>query len=106
MHVSSLPGKYAIGDFGPEAYTFVKKLKQAGQKCWQLLPLNPIERSKGFSPYSPLSAFAGNILFISPEILLSDKYLSELPDTGKDSTSFRVDYKKALGQKIPLLLKD
>jgi len=87
MHITSLPGKYGIGDFGPEAYRFVKKLKQAGQKYWQLLPLNPIEKSKGYSPYSPLSVFAGNTWFINPEMLVSQRYISDFPslDTVKST---------------------
>ena len=32
LHISSLPGNYPCGDFGPEAYAFAKKLKQAKQK--------------------------------------------------------------------------
>jgi 4-alpha-glucanotransferase len=30
MHISSLPGKYGIGDFGKEAYKFVDFLVDSG----------------------------------------------------------------------------
>ena len=41
MHISSLPSKHGIGTFGKEAHAFVKFLNLAGQKYWQVLPLNP-----------------------------------------------------------------
>ncbi len=40
MHITSLPSKYGIGDFGPAAYEFADFLKDAGQSFWQILPLN------------------------------------------------------------------
>ncbi len=69
LHISSLPGKFGIGDFGPEAYHFVDLLHRSHQTYWQILPLSYTDPVSGFSPYSSLSAFAGNIMFISPEIL-------------------------------------
>jgi 4-alpha-glucanotransferase len=75
LHVSSLPGRYGIGDFGHEAFEFVDFLKNSGQRIWQILPLNQVNGGSEHSPYSPLSAFAGNILFISPEILAGEKLL-------------------------------
>ena len=39
-HVSSLPSKYGVGDFGEEAYKFVDFLAKNGVKIWQILPLN------------------------------------------------------------------
>ena len=32
LHITSLPGKYGIGDLGKEAYAFVDYLKSAKQK--------------------------------------------------------------------------
>lgn len=69
LHVSSLPGNFGTGDLGPEAYRFADALQRSGQKYWQLLPLNPTESEKGFSPYSSNSSIAGNTLFISPQRL-------------------------------------
>lgn len=40
MPVSALPGAYGIGCFSKEAYEFVDILKEAGQKLWQILPLD------------------------------------------------------------------
>ncbi len=67
LHPASLPGKGPIGDFGIEAYRFVDFLAATNQSYWQLLPLNQIDGGKAYSPYSPLSAFAGNVLFIDPD---------------------------------------
>ncbi len=73
-HISSLPGKYGIGDLGPQAYRFADKLARARQSYWQVLPLNP--PLWGLCPYSCLSAFAGNPLLISPELLYRDGLLT------------------------------
>lgn len=77
LHISSLPSSYGIGDFGPEAYEFVDFLKLTNQKFWQILPLNPVQEGSGFSPYSGLSAFAGNPLLISPDQLYNDGLLEK-----------------------------
>lgn len=72
FHISSLPSKFGIGDLGPTAYSFADLLKKNGQHFWQILPLNPTELQHGNSPYYSYSAFAGNPLFISPELLYHD----------------------------------
>ena len=74
LHISSLPSKYGIGDLGPQAYSFVDFLKRSGQNFWQVLPLGPV-KSPEYSPYNALSAFAGNPLMISPEMLIKDGLL-------------------------------
>jgi len=67
-HISSLPGKFGIGDAGKVAYKWVDFLDHSGIKYWQILPLNPT--GYGDSPYQGLSAFAGNPLFIDLENLV------------------------------------
>ena len=42
VHPTSLPGKFGIGDLGPEAYRFVDFLQESGQHLWQTLPLADI----------------------------------------------------------------
>lgn len=69
LHISSLPSAYGIGDLGPAAYHFADFLTSASVRYWQILPLNYTEEGSGFSPYSGLSAFAGNTFLISPEVL-------------------------------------
>ncbi len=76
-HITSLPSAYGIGDLGPEAFRFVDLLAQARQKYWQILPLNPTDAIFYESPYSSLSAFAVNPLFISPERLADDGLLTK-----------------------------
>jgi 4-alpha-glucanotransferase len=61
LHVTSLPA----GDLGPSAYEFIDKLAKAGQKYWQILPLN--QTGYGDSPYGCLSAFAGNVKLIAED---------------------------------------
>jgi len=76
LHITSLPSSYGVGDLGPEAYRFVDFLGQTRQSCWRVLPLNPTDPVYGISPYSSISAFAGNTLFISPDRLLDEGLLS------------------------------
>jgi 4-alpha-glucanotransferase len=83
MHISSLPGKYGIGDLGREAYRWVDFLEKTGVSIWQVLPLTPT--GYGDSPYQGLSAFAGNPLFIDLDQLvelelLEKKQVSSKPD--------------------------
>ncbi|RZM23257.1 MAG: malto-oligosyltrehalose synthase, partial [Pedobacter sp.] len=75
MHLTSLPSAFGIGDMGPEALSFVDFLSAGHQKYWQLLPLNPITSEQSFSPYSSYSSMAGNVMLISPEMLLEDGIL-------------------------------
>ena len=66
-------GDLGSGDLGPSAYEFVRFLKQAGQRWWQILPTGPT--GYGFSPYQSPSSFAGNPLLISPALLVRDGLL-------------------------------
>jgi len=70
LHPTSFPGRFGIGDLGPQAFEWVDQLVAAGQTYWQVLPLGPT--GYGDSPYQCFSAFAGNTLLISPEKLLGD----------------------------------
>ncbi|MFW6324492.1 MAG: 4-alpha-glucanotransferase [Desulfovibrionales bacterium] len=77
LHITSLPSKFGIGDLGPGAFAFVDLLAESHQSLWQVLPLGPTTMGSGNSPYSSLSAFAGNPLLISPEHLLRDGCITE-----------------------------
>src|SRR4051812_25603603 len=76
LHITSLPSPYGIGDFGPEAKAFARFLKRSGQSYWQILPLNSVSSKQNFSPYSATSAFAGNTLLVSPDVLVDEGLLS------------------------------
>lgn len=92
LHVTSLPGPHGNGDLGPQARRFVDFLARAGQRWWQMLPANPAGR--GNSPYSGVSAFAGNPLLISLEELHADGLLpAEAIAVRLDAT--RADYPRA-----------
>jgi len=104
LHISSLPGKFGVGDLGREAYKWVDFLDQAGVKYWQILPLNPT--GYGNSPYQGLSAFAGNPLFID----LNELLMLGLLDAGdlEHRPRFprqKVDFQKILSWKPKLLKK-
>jgi len=73
LHPISLPGFHGCGDLGPEAHRFAQWLSGAGQRFWQMLPVGPL--GYGNSPYSALSAFAGNPLFVSLDRLVDEGLL-------------------------------
>jgi malto-oligosyltrehalose synthase/4-alpha-glucanotransferase len=96
LHVTSLPGKYGTGDLGEEAYRFIDFLTQTNQTYWQTLPLSPVTKMQSWSPYASPSAFAGNIMLISPLELYKDGMinLSDL-EQGRFRNSGRVNHEKA-----------
>ena len=96
LHITSLPSPYGIGDLGPEAYNMADLLVAAKQRYWQILPLNPTEMGMGNSPYSSRSAFAGNPLLLSPDVLLEEGLIEKKDLKGSPgSKDDRVDYGKA-----------
>lgn len=90
LHPTSLPGPFGIGDLGPAAYAWVDALAAAGQKWWQILPLGPT--GFGDSPYQCFSAFAGNPLLVSPELLVGDKLLNGADLAAARFPAERVDF--------------
>ncbi|HEX2868503.1 MAG TPA: 4-alpha-glucanotransferase [Ignavibacteriales bacterium] len=104
LHPTSLPGRFGIGDLGYEAYNFINFLEAAGQKIWQVFPLGPT--GYGDSPYQTFSAFAGNPLLISPDMLVQDglmqgKDLEEVPDFNPRE----IDFGRVIPFKFSLLRK-
>lgn len=95
LHITSLPRGFYIGDMGPEAKRFVTFLEKSGQTWWQILPINQTDRNKAYSPYSAVSAFAGNIMLISPELLKEEKLISKLPSISFGISKTLVDFEKA-----------
>ena len=104
LHITSLPSPYGIGDLGPEAYRFAEFLERAGQLYWQILPLSPTSPGSGESPYSSDSAFAGNPLLISPDLLEQDGYLHPgEAQAYKSEPSDTADFELARGCREDLL---
>lgn len=102
LHATSLPGRFGIGDLGPEAYRFLDFLASAGQKIWQVLPLGPT--GYGDSPYQLFSAFAGNPLLISPDLLVEEGLLSRSELAGAPPfPAGQVDFGSVIRFKTPLL---
>ena len=89
MHISSLPGKYGIGTFGREAFSFVDFLKKSGQTYWKVLPLNPT--GFGNSPYQSCSAHALNPYFIDLDLLCNENLLDK---NICDSFSWNLNFSK------------
>jgi len=102
LHPTSLPGRFGIGDLGPECDAFLDWAASAGQTVWQVLPLGPT--GFGNSPYGTLSAFAGNPMLLSPDLLVAEGLLPGA--TLADVPGFpdhRVDFERAVGWKDGLL---
>ena len=93
MHITSLPSRFGVGDFGPEAYRFADFLDECRQCCWQILPLTPTDPVHGNSPYSSASSYAINPLLLSPELMVEDGFLRrENLDNAPAFKNDRVDY--------------
>ena len=101
LHPTSLPSKGGIGDLGPMATAFVDFLHDAGQGLWQILPLNPV--GLGNSPYSAISAFAGNTLLISLERLAQHGWIGADELKKLPAKNGNVEFGEVLAKKVPLL---
>jgi len=104
VHPTSFPSKYGVGDMGDEARQFIHFLIETKQTIWQILPLGPT--GYGNSPYASYSAFAGNPILISPDVLIDKGLLTKdeasaaiLPST------IRVDYESVNANKAELFKK-
>jgi 4-alpha-glucanotransferase len=103
LHPTSLPSHGGIGDFGPAAYAFLDALAAARQGLWQVLPLGPL--GYGNSPYSSISAFAGNPLLISLQRLSDHGWIEAAKLSHLPSESDRVEYDQVFAAKMPLLFE-
>lgn len=104
LHPTSLPGRFGIGDLGRAAYKFVDFLAASHQTLWQVLPLGPT--GYGDSPYQCFSAFAGNPLLVSPDLLLEEGLLEKSDlESAPEFPRERVDYGPVIEFKTGLLKK-
>jgi 4-alpha-glucanotransferase len=100
LHPTSLPSSGGIGDLGREAYAFADFLARARQSLWQVLPFSP--PGLGNSPYSAISAFAGNPLLISLERLAERGWIAA-GDLDRQPVGLQVDFEAVQAAKLPLL---
>jgi len=105
MHITSLPGPYGVGTMGEHAFRFVDFLNKAGQRCWQILPLNPT--GFGDSPYQAFSTYAGNPYIIDLPLLVQEGLLlqQEAEDTDWGTSAQKVDFGALYRSKSVVLRK-
>src|SRR5262245_43994048 len=101
LHVTSLPSPYGIRDVGPGARAWVDRLRQARQGWWQALPLGPT--GYGNWRYQPLSSFAGNGRWVSPDDLVADGLLRASDVEVSPFSKTSVDYDAVIAFKQGLL---
>ncbi|MBR2616653.1 MAG: 4-alpha-glucanotransferase [Clostridia bacterium] len=104
LPVFSLWGEYGIGSMGREARAFLRSVKNAGFKVWQVLPLTPT--GYGDSPYQAECGYAGNPYFIDLPTLKKQGLLTEeeLLSARVENTG-RVDYAWLYETRLNLLKK-
>jgi 4-alpha-glucanotransferase len=96
LHPTCFPSPSGIGDLGREAYAFIDVLHATHQQLWQVLPLGP---TVGGSPYSALSANAGNPLLINLGELARDGFL-DVSDAWRTDGSTSVDFDRVAHVKL------
>lgn len=101
LHITSLPSNGGIGDLGPAAYAFADFLQAGKQRLWQVLPLGPT--GFGNSPYAALSAFAGNPLLISLDLLADRGWIARERIADLPGPTSSVDFDATIAAKTPLL---
>ena len=101
FHPISLPSHGGIGDLGPCG------LRVPGFSCQgtagSLASVAADPPANGNSPYSSISAFAGNPLLISLERLAEKGWLDRSSLPGPCATIGPIDYEQVRAQKLPLL---
>lgn len=102
MHVTSLPSRFGVGEFGAPVIAWLDEMVEMRQCIWQVLPLGPT--GYGDSPYQSPSSFAGNPLLIGTELLCAQGWLSE-PELAPltQLRSDTVEYEKLIPIKSALL---
>ena len=92
LPIPCLPSTFGIGDLGPYSYRLADYLYSAGQRVWQILPLNPTTSVYQYSPYHGASTFACNPLLVSPELLAAEGLLDRVELPPPELAEGRIDY--------------
>lgn len=104
LPIFSLPSRFGIGDLGESAYRFADRLQAAGQRYWQVLPLNPPNARAGGSPYDSSSNYAGNPLLIDLAALADEGLLTkEELEPPPNLPPVQIDYGQVTRFKMDLL---
>jgi len=102
LHVTSLPGRYGIGEIGDAAHEFIDAMARMNFRVWQFLPIGPT--GYGDSPYQPLSTFANNEMLIDIATLIrAGVVTSNEADTLIHLPADKVDYGALIPRKRQLL---
>ncbi len=101
LNISSLPGEHGIGSFSVDALNFAEYIASMGFHWWQILPITTI--GQGNSPYSGISAFAGNFLYIDIASLRGLLTEEEIASSKYCGSIYLTDYEFAYTTKRHLL---
>lgn len=104
LHPTSLPGPYGIGEIGASALAFVDSLARAGQRLWQILPINATGNNA--SPYSATTTFAANSVMIDiagliEMGLLSEDEVAHLRELPQD----KIDFQPAIPARMAVMMR-
>ena len=102
-HVSCLPNKYGIGDFGKCCYDFIDFLGKNNITIWQILPLS--NTNQWNCPYGATSSLTFDEQYISPDYLVSLRLIDEkeLKALKKCKNTHRVKFDIVKKEKLRLL---
>lgn len=103
MNVSSFPSPYGIGSFSTDLEKVLDEFAVMGIKLWQTLPITAL--GSGNSPYSGLSSFAGNYLYIDPARLDGLLTKEEIASSFYNGEIYLTDYGFATAKKREILEK-
>ena len=104
LHLTSLPGRFGIGELGDAAHGFIDAMRRMNLKVWQFLPAGPT--AYGDSPYQPLSTFAGNEMLIDiAELIRGGLLTSNEADALLGLSPSSVDYGQLIPTKKKLLAR-
>ncbi|OQX19153.1 MAG: 4-alpha-glucanotransferase [Desulfobulbaceae bacterium A2] len=103
LHLTSLPGRHGCGDLGAGADRCLDFLARAGQRYWQILPINPTSAHFDNSPYMSCSSMAGNPLLVSPETLTTQGLLNHQDLNPPPFSDFLVEFPQVIAYRRALL---
>lgn len=83
LHITSLPSDFGWGSFSSNAIRFIDKLETGKFGVWQVLPF--ADTLYGNSPYSAVSSFAINPVFIDVTKYLNDDEINSFEIRGADT---------------------